>query len=39
MVHFSFVDGRVEAIHENVDQQLLEAMATIADNDMAVTTP
>jgi hypothetical protein len=39
LVHFSFVDGRVEAIHENVDQQLLEAMATIADNDMAVTTP
>ena len=39
MVHFSFVDGRVEAIQENVDQQLLEAMATIADNDMAVTTP
>ena len=39
LVHFSFVDGKVEAIHENVDQQLLEAMATIADNDMAVTTP
>ena len=35
LVHFSFVDGRVDAIHENIDQRLLEAMATIAEADMS----
>ncbi len=39
MVHFSFVDGRVEAIHENIDQRLLEAMATIADHEIAIAAP
>lgn len=33
-VHFVFLDGHVEAINDNIDQDVLEAMATIAGREI-----